>query len=454
MKNNLSLLMLTGLIIISVDSVRNLPSLAVFGEYLPLFFIIGVVFFLIPVAFISAELSANFVDEHQNGIFQWCSKGISDNAGMFAIWAQWSSNVIWFPASLLFMSSTICSIFGFASPLAIASIMVTLYLLIMAINHFGVKESAIVSFICMILGVVIPVLVLFIFLGFWLVKGYPLELKVSQISFNLSALKDISALTVVIISFLGIELCSVYVPMLKDPQKTFTRAIFLAVIFIVLMMFLGALTIAFLIPAGSISLYNGLFETFKIGFERLGLPAAMPLISIGLVLGAFGSAISWALSPAVSLRQAAERGYLPKRFSTNNNYGVPSNILYIQGLIVIGLSLTITMVDNMNSFYWVLISLNTEVYLTMYILMFLAALRLRRTSKKTIIHNELVFYSLCIMGILGILVAMIAGFVMPKNLVSIDSLTYAGLYLCGFLFVCSLFMLFVYWRNKHLRDPL
>ncbi len=103
MKNNLSLLMLTGLIIISVDSVRNLPSLAVFGEYLPLFFIIGVVFFLIPVAFISAELSANFADQHQNGIFQWCSKGISDNAGMFAIWAQWSSNVIWFPASLLFM---------------------------------------------------------------------------------------------------------------------------------------------------------------------------------------------------------------------------------------------------------------------------------------------------------------------------------------------------------------
>lgn len=243
--------------------------------------------------------------------------------------------------------------------------------------------------------------------------------------------------------------------MLKDPQKTFTRAIFLAVIFIVLMMFLGALTIAFLILVGSISLYNGLFETFKIGFERLGLPAAMPLISIGLVLGAFGSAISWALSPAVvSLRQAAERGYLPKRFSTNNNYGVPSNILYIQGLIVIGLSLMITMVDNMNSFYWVLISLNTEVYLTMYILMFLAALRLRRTSKKTIINNELVFYSLCIMGILGILVAMIAGFVMPKNLISIDSLAYAGLYLCGFLFVCSLFTLFVYWRNKNLRDQL
>ncbi|WP_032731781.1 hypothetical protein [Francisella tularensis] len=54
------------------------------------------------------------------------------------------------------------------------------------------------------------------------------------------------------------------------------------------------------------------------------------------------------------------------------------------------------------------------------------------------------------MGILGILVAMIAGFVMPKNLISIDSLAYAGLYLCGFLFVCSLSTLFVYWRNKRL----
>ncbi|AHH46912.1 amino acid transporter [Francisella tularensis subsp. holarctica PHIT-FT049] len=54
------------------------------------------------------------------------------------------------------------------------------------------------------------------------------------------------------------------------------------------------------------------------------------------------------------------------------------------------------------------------------------------------------------MGILGILVAMIAGFVMPKNLISIDSLAYVGLYLYGFLFVCSLFTLFVSWRNKKL----
>ncbi|PLQ98876.1 amino acid transporter, partial [Francisella tularensis subsp. holarctica] len=30
------------------------------------------------------------------------------------------------------------------------------------------------------------------------------------------------------------------------------------------------------------------------------------------------------------------------------------------------------------------------------------------------------------------------------------SLAYVGLYLYGFLFVCSLFTLFVYWRNKKL----
>lgn len=88
MKNNLSLLMLTGLIIISVDSVRNLPSLAVFGEYLPLFFIIGVVFFLVPVAFISAELSANFADQHQNGI----SNGVQEVSVIMPVCLQFGHN--------------------------------------------------------------------------------------------------------------------------------------------------------------------------------------------------------------------------------------------------------------------------------------------------------------------------------------------------------------------------
>lgn len=68
-KHALSVFSLTMITVGSVDSIRNLPATALFGSQLIMFFTLGALFFLIPAALVSAELSSGW--PRQGGIYVW-----------------------------------------------------------------------------------------------------------------------------------------------------------------------------------------------------------------------------------------------------------------------------------------------------------------------------------------------------------------------------------------------
>src|SRR3990167_3266322 len=94
---------LTLLITGSIDSIRNLPATALFGSTLIFFFIFAAVFFLIPTALVSAELTANI---GEGGIYQWTRRAFGEKAGFLAIWLQWINVVVWLPTILSFIAGT------------------------------------------------------------------------------------------------------------------------------------------------------------------------------------------------------------------------------------------------------------------------------------------------------------------------------------------------------------
>ena len=55
----------------AIDSLRNLPTTALFGPTLIFFFVIAAVLFLIPTALVSAELSSTF--PKSGGVYDWVS---------------------------------------------------------------------------------------------------------------------------------------------------------------------------------------------------------------------------------------------------------------------------------------------------------------------------------------------------------------------------------------------
>ena len=68
-------------------------------------------FFLIPVAFISAELATGWPPKGPGGTYICVREALGERWGFVAIWMQWSENVIWFPTVLSFIGATIAYIF-------------------------------------------------------------------------------------------------------------------------------------------------------------------------------------------------------------------------------------------------------------------------------------------------------------------------------------------------------
>ena len=104
-KYALTIFSLTMITVGSVDSIRNLPATALFGSQLISFFMLGALFFLIPTALVSAELSSGWPIE--GGIYIWVREALGKKAGFLAIWLQWIENVIWYPTILSFVAGTI-----------------------------------------------------------------------------------------------------------------------------------------------------------------------------------------------------------------------------------------------------------------------------------------------------------------------------------------------------------
>ncbi|MBL6967130.1 MAG: amino acid permease, partial [Desulfobacteraceae bacterium] len=94
-----------------IYSIRGLPLLAEEGTSAAFYLLASAVFFLIPVAFISAELATGWPPKGPGGIYVWVREALGERWGFVAVWMQWSENVIWFPTVLSFIGATITYIF-------------------------------------------------------------------------------------------------------------------------------------------------------------------------------------------------------------------------------------------------------------------------------------------------------------------------------------------------------
>src|SRR5206468_3119094 len=88
----------------AIDSIRTLPTTALFGSSLIFFFLLSTLIFLIPVGLISAEFSSRFPE--QGGVFHWIRHAFGDRVGALSVWLQWINTMVWYPTMLFFIAGT------------------------------------------------------------------------------------------------------------------------------------------------------------------------------------------------------------------------------------------------------------------------------------------------------------------------------------------------------------
>ena len=181
----LSVFSLAMITIGSVDSIRNLPASALFGGSLVFFYILAAVTFLIPTALVSAELATGW--PCRGGVYTWLKEAFGPRAGLFAVWYQWISNVIWYPAILSFLAGTVAHLI---SPdlenqsWFMVTVIFSVFWAATFINLKGMKISAYFSAFCTICGLLLPMSLIIVLGIAWLALGHPSQIAFTWESFQ------------------------------------------------------------------------------------------------------------------------------------------------------------------------------------------------------------------------------------------------------------------------------
>ncbi len=465
-KEKIGMILLVLLMTGAIDNIRNLPSTATSGSYIFFFFAVAIVLFLVPVALVSAEMTATYTEKGEEGVYGWVKKAFGPNVAMLAIWFQWVNTLIWFPSILTFLAGTVAYLFNpdFAQNIKFTIIFITVVFWALTIlNLKGLKVSAIFASICTFIGMVIPMILMVVFALVLLSCGLcatHIHFETSNLIPNFDSTESWMGLTAIIASFLGLELATVHITNVKNPKKTFPLALLISVIFIIFTMILGALAVGLIFPASEIDVVHGTIKTFRIYLDNMGIPHFFYyVLGIMIVIGSIGSMINWMISPARGLLQAADDHFLPGVLDKTNKHDVPSGILILQAIIMTVICLLLELVPSVQAYYWLLTALSTQIYSSMYLIMFFAALKLKFTNK-SVLKNTAIFRIpggkvgmsiACLAGIAGTLLCVAVAFIPPDNIYENPIEFIQTLSICLVLSIIPV-VLFILYRKQKLKS--
>lgn len=432
-----------------IASLRALPLMAKEGFSLVFFFVVAAFMFLIPTALVSAELATGW--SKSGGVYLWVKEAFGGRWGFLAIWLQWIQNVIWYPTVLSFAGATLAYLFNPAlasNKLYMLAVILAVYWGATLFSLRGMQTAGWVSTIGVVAGTLIPGAAI-IGLGIlWLGTGNAsqVSLSVKDLVPDMSSLRNIVFLAGVLLTYAGMEVSAVHAQEVKNPQRNFPRAIFLATFIILIIFILGSLSIAVVVPQAKISLVAGLMEAFTAFFDAYKIKWVIPVVAFMISIGALGQVTAWIVGPSKGLFATAKEGDLPPFFQKVNRNGVPVNLLIVQGLIVTALALVFLLMPNVSSSYWILSALTIQLYLIMYNLLYAAAIKLRYSRPDVeraykIPGGNFGMWAVAGIGVLGALFAIFIGFFPPSQLKSGNILFYESFLVIGILIMCAAPML-------------
>ena len=377
---SLSVFSLAMISVAAVLSVRNFPSMAVYGWASIGWYVLGTLLFLLPITLASAELATGW--SKGGGVYLWVKEAFGERAGFIAVFCEWSNNLVWFPSVLSFIAGT----FAFAINPALANSGLYMFCAMMVafwgatlVAWTGSQVTAKFNNFGVIAGSFVPTALLIGMALLFVGEGDPIALS----PFSLPALlPDLNIGTLpfvatIVLMFAGMEMAGFHALAVKDPGVRFPRAMALAATLIFFISVLGTLALAFVIPTDQLNLAAGVMQAFEAFLTKFNISWLVPVMAVLLSVGGLALLISWLVGPVLGLGVTSAAGDMPPVTRRLNKAGVPTGMLIIQGMIATGFSLLYVFAPSVNAAYWILSALTVLLLCITYMLVFAAVIRLR-----------------------------------------------------------------------------
>jgi amino acid transporter len=158
-----------------------------------------------------------------------------------------------------------------------------------------------------------------------------------------------------------------------------------------------------------------------------------------LALGAFGEVAAWVSGPIKGIQSTADDGILPERFKKTNKNGVSVSLVIIQGIIVTIWAALLTFGGTGGNISFLLaMALTVIVYLSMYIIMFLAYYVLKTKHAEVqrsymVPGGKLGRIIIPLVGLIMTVGAFIISFFPPSSLKSTEVISYEAILAISFV---------------------
>ncbi len=448
----------------AVVSLRGLPMMAAEGLSMVFYILFATFIFLLPAAMVSAELGSMFYDK-KGGVYDWVKAGMGTKWGFVAVWLQWIQNVVWYPTVLGFAAGCLAYLFkpaGGAAANTLANNGIYTGIVILVIywisSLIALRGSTAVNKVTkwgVVLGTILPGILVIFFAILWIATGHAVEFlnnetfkqaaanHVHPVFFpHITGLGSISFLAGIVLLFAGVEVQAVQVMQMKDPRKQFPMAMLVASVIIFIIFLLGSLGVAIVVPVAQLTsgagLTTGLLIAFQNMFEVFHMGWLVPVMGLLMAFGAIGGVMSWITGPSRSLLLTAQEGNLPPSMAKTNKYGSPVSLIIVQLVIVSLLACLYFIMKDVSIAFYILSAMTVTLYLGMYMLMFISAIRLRYTQPNAtrafkIGGGNWGMWIIAGIGFLGVLFAFIVGFFPPTSLTIGNNGLYVALVAAGLI---------------------
>lgn len=423
-KRPLGVLTLIMLNVVAVDSLRSLPFGASFGFSLISYYLVALLIFLLPVAWVSAELATTW--PYKGGVYAWVREAFGVQWGFVVIWLQWVYNVVWYPTILSFIVSALAYVVdpSFASqhPYWMLVAIWVCFWGMTFMNVLGIQVSSFISTLGAVVGTMLPMLLLMLLGVWWYKGGRPphIQMNAAHLFPAWHGLRSLAYFTVILFGLAGIELSAAHAEEVSNPAYAYPRALLYSALLIMLTLVGASLAIAMVVPHQQLDLLVGVEQALQQFFIRAHQPWLGQLVIFMMVMGGLGCVSTWIIGSTKGLWAAAQDGHLPGYFARTNRHGAPSNILWAQAVFFTVLSSLFVLLPSVNSAYWLLTAMTAQLAMMVYMMLFLAAWSLRikqanRPRPYRIPGPNAVMGCVCLIGMLACLVTIALGFAPPLD---------------------------------------
>ena len=452
------------LIITSILSLRGLPSEAKYGVQSIFYYLFAAVVFLLPFSLVCAELASTYTKS--GGLYRWVAEAFGPKLGWLSMFLEWMTIVIWFPTVLMFAAASLAYMFwpeSFDQALASNKI----YTLVIALavywaatlNAFrGQKSANVLSTYGGLVGTIIPGIVLILLGILYVALGKHIALEQLPFFPDFSNVGTIVLAASIFLFYAGMEIQAVHVNDMKNPAKSFPKAVFVAIVVIVLVYSLGTLVIGLVIPADNINLLQSLLVAYKSLWSSFNLSWMGNVMALLIMFGVIGQVSALTTGPSTGLMAVAQSGYLPRSLQRVNKNKANVPILLIQGAFVSLTLLLLIVLPTVESAYQIMSQMATIFYLVMVLIIYGAFLRLRHTQPgKTrgyrVPGGKAGAYIVCAVGILGALLALVLSFLPPSQITTGSPVVYVGIIVVGVAVFIALPLVVYHFRKPTWRNP-